>query len=146
MKSQEIKELVEKETGLDLKTRTRETSYLIARGLFFSLCRKNTIETFDQLSKYYSGDHATVVHSVSKFYDTYSKEKNVMRTFEKLDKIINGIEDVINPNAYSISPELVTMLVDEIKHLDECDVIDLIKFRIKPYCLMIKNNKNESRN
>ena len=136
MTSDEIKELVESKTSLVLKTKIRTTEYNIARGLFFSLCRKNTNETSTRLSSYYNNNHTSVLRAVSTFDNVYYHDKEVKAMFIELDGIINKKQPRVT-STFGLSEEMLRLVVNEIKDYDDCDIINLIEYRIKPYSKML---------
>lgn len=146
MTSNEIKELVEIETGIEISEKTRLIKNVIIRSIFFALCRKNTLESYESLSHYYTGKHSTTLLSVRKFHSVYSQEPKVMETFTKLDSIINGID--YTPIKQEIKTKKIVeskwdrdvfnILHDHIKTYSDEDIMNLIEYRIKPYSKMIK--------
>jgi len=100
-----IRELVEHETGYDLKDtkRTRERVYI--RSVYFKLCKKNTLASLQKIGLSVNKDHSTVLHGIRLYDETltrwekayvelYNKVENRLRN-KKQDKVLQ-LQEVRN--------------------------------------------------
>ena len=84
----DIKHLVERETGIDLSLRSRRRHLVYARFLFFKLARNHTSHTFKDIGRFINKDHASVLHGVKQF-------DNIIREYEdELYKIYIKIDTI----------------------------------------------------
>lgn len=91
----DIKHLVERETGVDLSLRSRIRHLVYARFLFFKLARDHTSHTFKDIGRFINKDHASVLHGIKQFdnvireyedelYEIYIKIDTICKTKRKL--------------------------------------------------------------
>lgn len=64
---QDIKQLVENETKLNLQTKTRKKEYVFARAIYFRLCKEFTTYSLASIGSTVNKDHATVLHGLKIF-------------------------------------------------------------------------------
>ena len=64
-----IKEVIEKMTSLDLVKENRKREVAYVRFVACKLCRELTYEGFEQISKTFNRNHATVIHGINRFND-----------------------------------------------------------------------------
>ena len=107
-----IKDLVIKESGIDIGERTRRREVVEIRGLFFHVTKTlKPLSTFNSMGKSVGVDHTTVMHSMGMF-DTYSK----------YNKVLNSLKETII-NRYRIERKFYQ------KHTID-DEIDLLEKRL----------------
>jgi hypothetical protein len=78
-----IKDLVIKESGIDISKRTRQRSVIEMRSLFYNVAKTlKPMESYSAIGKSVGVNHATVLHSLGMFevYTTYNKELNKLKT------------------------------------------------------------------
>jgi hypothetical protein len=77
-----IKDLVIKESGIDIGEKTRRREVIEMRGLFFHVTKTlKPLSTFNSMGKSVGVNHATVIHSMGMFdtYSKYNKELNRLK-------------------------------------------------------------------
>jgi chromosomal replication initiation ATPase DnaA len=77
-----IKDLVIKESGIDISEKTRRREVVEVRGLFFHVTKTlKPLSTFNSMGKSVGVNHATVIHSMGMFdtYSKYNKELNRLK-------------------------------------------------------------------
>jgi len=98
MRSKDITRIVKQyfDTDFTVKTRDRRTIYM--RALNNALCRRYTNESLSVIGRnYYSGDHATVLHSIKMFNDNYIYQTSpidMKKSYIDLELMLEGTEDV----------------------------------------------------
>jgi len=98
MRSKDITRIVKQyfDTDFTVKTRDRRTIYM--RALNNALCRRYTNESLSMIGRnYYSGDHATVLHSIKMFNDNYIYQTSpidMKKAYIDLELMLEGTEDV----------------------------------------------------
>jgi len=98
MRSKDITRIVKQyfDTDFTVKTRDRRTIYM--RALNNALCRRYTNESLSVIGRnYYSGDHATVLHSIKMFNDNYIYQTSpidMKKAYIDLELMLEGTEDV----------------------------------------------------
>jgi hypothetical protein len=78
-----IKDLVIKESGIDISKRTRQRSVIEMRSLFYNVAKTlKPMESYTAIGRSVGVNHATVLHSLGMFevYTTYNKELNKLKT------------------------------------------------------------------
>lgn len=94
-----IKDLLIKESGIDVSKRTREREVIEMRGLFFNVVRTlKPTASLNSMGKSVGVHHATVMHSIAMF-DVYSKYN---KDLEKLKEIITK-RYILEHRFYAIS-------------------------------------------
>ena len=103
---EEIKNLVESKTRLNLKRNTRKREYVYARALFFKLCDRYLDVTSSALGNFLGKDHATVLHHRKTTYNYIEKEPRFFKAYKYictiLDKDIKDLDDEIIHDACSL--------------------------------------------
>lgn len=112
-----IQKCVEQVTGLDLATRTRKHEYIIARTIYYKICRELTLYSYGDIGGILNKDHSTVLHAIKNFKrDVAGDETN----FKKYH------------SAFTIAEKILSERYDELKEGE------------KLHILMSKNVKLES--
>lgn len=78
-----IKDLVIKESGIDISKKSRQRSVIEMRSLFYNVAKTlKPMESYSAIGKSVGVNHATVLHSLGMFevYTTYNKELNKLKT------------------------------------------------------------------
>ena len=98
MRSKDITRIVKQYFDTDFTVKSREDELVYIRALNNVLCRKYTKESYRVIGRnYYCGDHATILHSVKMFNDTYVHQTspiNMKKAFTELEFILDNTEDV----------------------------------------------------
>lgn len=85
----EIRLLVEQEFGFSIVNNSRKQEYVLARAVFFAVCRKFTKASFADMGKAVGKDHATAIHGV-KIFESFNIQpklyKNQIDTYNVLAK------------------------------------------------------------
>ena len=82
-----IKEIVEKETGVNLSNPSRRSELVYVRALYFNLCREYTMHPLEVIGKSVGKHHATVMHGIKLFRDWIDQhETKYIEIYEKLDQ------------------------------------------------------------
>lgn len=84
----DIKYLVERETGLDLSLQSRRRHLVYARFIFFKLARTHTSHSLDDIGRFINKDHASVLHGVKQFENVIREyEDDLYKIYIKIDTI-----------------------------------------------------------
>lgn len=84
-----IKEAVEQETGYDLTDQRRIREHVYTRAVYFTLCRNNTLASFQSIGKTVNKNHATVLHGVRLYEDTLERfDKTYSELYKRLQNKI----------------------------------------------------------
>jgi hypothetical protein len=78
-----IKDLVIKESGIDISKKSRQRNVIEVRSLFYNVAKTlKPMESYTAIGKSVGVNHATVLHSLAMFevYTTYNKELNKLKT------------------------------------------------------------------
>tara|TARA_Y100001937_G_scaffold20569_1_gene28700 strand:+ start:740 stop:1195 length:456 start_codon:yes stop_codon:yes gene_type:complete len=102
-----IKNIVEKEFGVDITKRTRRKKYVEARAIYYGLLRDYTTFGFTRIGRSIEKDHATVLHGHRNLQDWLVVDKRIMEIYNKLESKLKQIL-AENPKAFT-----------EIKETDE---------------------------
>jgi len=96
-----VKDLIIKESGIDITERKRYRNLIELRSLFFNVARKvSPISSYSAIGKSVGVDHATVLHSL-KMFDVYLKynkglnelKDNVIKRF-KIENKFYGVKTI----------------------------------------------------
>ncbi len=66
----QIELAVTKELGINISRNTRKREFVYGRAIYFKLCREYTKLSLDDIGKTMDMDHASVVHAISKVFDS----------------------------------------------------------------------------
>jgi hypothetical protein len=83
----QIKNVIEKETGIRINTKKRLRYIVDLRKMFFYIARKHTDISLSYLGAYLNRDHATALHNINSaknLIETEPKFKNKLLKLEKL--------------------------------------------------------------
>lgn len=98
MRSKDITRIVKQYFDTDFTVKTRDRRIIYMRALNNALCRRYTIESLSMIGRnYYSGDHATVLHSIKMFNDNYIYQTSpidMKKAYIDLELMFEGTEDV----------------------------------------------------
>ena len=98
MRSKDITRIVKQYFDTDFTVKSRKDELVYIRALNNALCRKYTKESYRVIGEnYYCGDHATILHSIKMFNDTYIHQTspiNMKKAFTELEFILDNTEDV----------------------------------------------------
>ena len=84
----DIKYLVERETGLDLSLKSRKRHLVDARCVFFRLARDHTRHSLQDIGRFVSKDHATVLHGIRQFDNVIREyEDELFKIYVKIDAL-----------------------------------------------------------
>ena len=87
-----IKEIVEKETRINLSNPSRKTELVYVRALYFNLCREYTMHPLEVIGKSVGKHHATVLHGIKLFRDWIDQhETKYIELYEKLDREVRKV-------------------------------------------------------
>jgi hypothetical protein len=85
-----IKEIVEKETGVNLSNPSRRSELVYVRALYYNLCREYTLHSLEAIGKSVGKNHATVLHGIKLFRDWIDQhEERYIKAYEKMDKLVS---------------------------------------------------------
>jgi len=98
MRSKDITRIVKQYFDTDFTVKTRDRRIIYMRALNNALCRRYTNESLSVIGRnYYSGDHATVLHSIKMFNDNYIYQTSpidMKKAYIDLELMLEGTEDV----------------------------------------------------
>ena len=98
MRSKDITRIVKQYFDTDFTVKTRDRRIIYMRALNNALCRRHTNESLSMIGRnYYSGDHATVLHSIKMFNDNYIYQTSpidMKKAYIDLELMFEGTEDV----------------------------------------------------
>ena len=91
MTIEEIKAAVEQELGIEnLGVKSRQYDYVIARTMYFVLCKRHTSATLSVIGKLVNRDHSSVCHGIKIYNDIwmnnvsqFKRELVTMQTIEE---------------------------------------------------------------
>lgn len=113
----EIKELVENEFGFSITNNSRKQEYVLARAVFYGVCRQFTRASLNDIAKAVGKNHATAIHGMKIFrsfniqpklyktqIDTYkvlaseldNNPKEEITILERIKEEIQQVEDKYN--------------------------------------------------
>ena len=95
-----IKNIVEKEFGLDITKRTRRREYVEARAIYYGLLRDYTTLGLANIGRSIKKNHATVLHGQRNLKDWLVVDKRIMEIYSKLEGKLKRIV-AENPKAFS---------------------------------------------
>ena len=95
-----IKNIVEKEFGLDITKRTRRREYVEARAIYYGLLRDYTTLGLANIGRSIKKNHATVLHGQRNLKDWLVVDKRIMEIYSKLEGKLQRIV-AENPKAFS---------------------------------------------
>jgi hypothetical protein len=93
MKSIEIIGLVMKYFDKDIIVKSRERYIIYIRAIANKLCKKYTKDTLQKIGSCTNSNHATVLHSINSFDNTYKYQTepfNVQEAFDDIEEIIKS--------------------------------------------------------
>ena len=98
MRSKDITRIVKQYFDTDFTVKTRDRRIIYMRALNNALCKRYTNESLSMIGRnYYSGDHATVLHSIKMFNDNYIYQTSpidMKKAYIDLELMLEGTEDV----------------------------------------------------
>lgn len=75
----EIRELVEQEFGFSIVNNSRKQQYVLARAVFFAVCRKFTKASLYDIGRAVGKDHATAIHGI-KIFESFNIQPKLYKT------------------------------------------------------------------
>lgn len=81
---EEIRELIEANTGINLSTKTRKIEFVYARAIYFLLCREKTNLSLNKIGQTLGKDHATVLHAIKMIEDVYFQDPYFCNMYENI--------------------------------------------------------------
>jgi hypothetical protein len=107
MNLNQIKEVVEQETEINLLNKTRKQEIVYARSVYYKLCKTHTRSSLTRIGASVKKNHATVLHGI-KLYDNvisrYDDAKEYKEIHNKLDRLFrrlnNTTEKIVDPANY----------------------------------------------
>jgi hypothetical protein len=115
----EIKDLVDKELGLDISRNTRKQDYVFARVIYYKLARDYTSYSLSTIGSLLGKDHATVLHGV-RLFESFNQVPNAYRKqLEAFEKINSKLDTMDLKNEESIVTRLLREKNDIIERLSE---------------------------
>lgn len=100
IKLYEIKNLVESEIKLDLKTKNRQRRYVIGRFIYGKLARDYTSETLMDIALQIERDHTSIVHYLKTFDSFYRFDNNFRKIYDKLEEQLQQIVKIKSTRTY----------------------------------------------
>ena len=148
---EDIKELIEKFTNLDLETKSRERKYVDARIIAYKLTRDLTNSTYNSIGNLYKKNHASIIHGVKKF-DILKNQldfKKYMEIYERCLSIL--LELKYEPTEtkrvkFIYDKELtpIQRLVGDLTEEQEKELIELITIRKKSWEWKTQENNTKT--
>ena len=80
IKIEKIKQFVDRYYGFNIEKNTRKDEYIIARTMYYFLSRTYTSQPLSDIGGLLNRDHSTVIHSLSKNHEFYSKYNNTYKS------------------------------------------------------------------
>jgi hypothetical protein len=137
--SKEIFKIVSSRLNFDIAKKSRQRQYIYGRGIANKLSKELTCEGLQMISKNYSNDHATVLHSVNQFETNYSKYIDpfkVLNVYNELYLIIQNKFNILNDDEI--------LLFNSNVRIDNLESkIALLEFEIQSYEMNNVVLKNE---
>jgi hypothetical protein len=125
-----VKDLIIKETGIDIAKRTRQREVIELRSLFYKVAKElKPISSYSSIGKCVGCHHATVLHSLGMFevYSKYNKSLNKIKGIvTKRFKLENGLYGIKAINKEIEDLELRIIELKELKEFLEKDEKDLV--------------------
>tara|TARA_R100000353_G_scaffold126523_3_gene89841 strand:- start:1559 stop:1999 length:441 start_codon:yes stop_codon:yes gene_type:complete len=86
-----IRTAVQDEFKINIKRKTRKHIYVVARTIYFKLCRDYTNYSLQRIGLTLGKDHATVMHAIDNIFESW----NFCQKYSKRDKKYINIYDKI---------------------------------------------------
>jgi len=103
MKTEEIKQLVEIETKMNLSHHSRIRDRVYARAVYFKLCKEHTLFPLSVIGKTVGKHHASVIHGLKIFNEiicNYETENGFYEIYIKLDKLLQKSNNIREKDMY----------------------------------------------
>tara|TARA_R110000803_G_scaffold209356_2_gene278860 strand:+ start:230 stop:688 length:459 start_codon:yes stop_codon:yes gene_type:complete len=123
--TQEIKESIEKRTGLDLGLKNRRREFVYCRSIYFKLCTENTELSITDIASTLNLNHATVLYSLKNTFPLimdYEPKYSMMYKALKSPELIENVHD-----KYISLKEDYEALVESKKPNEDRDLMEIIK-------------------
>jgi hypothetical protein len=105
-----IRTAVQDEFKLNIKRKTRRHIYVVARTVYFKLCRDYTSFSLQGIGTTLKKDHATVLHAVDNIFESWVFCKDYSAKDEKYINIYNKIKKRLDTDLNSIKKKTVVSL------------------------------------
>jgi len=92
MEIETIKQLVNKNTKVNIDTRRRHRDIVEARALYYKLCREYTFKSLSEIGKSVSRDHATVLWGLKNFENWANQNVALKSTYLNIKTKIETIQ------------------------------------------------------
>ena len=80
-----IKELVEKETGIDITEKTHKRPVVYARAMYFKLCRDKTNHNLHEIGESVGRHHTSVLHAIREVWpEAMAYNEDFRFTYDRL--------------------------------------------------------------
>ena len=154
-----IREVVEKNTGLDISKKTHIREYVEARWVYFTLAKEYTFFSLSAIGKVLDKDHSTVLHGLRKFKEINNTSGFLRTNYINSKSIIDNIgspvlDNDINARNLTEIKRLKSLIIDlessnrkrfKNKHLlrlinsDDETITNFCETRLKPFFKMLDN-------
>ena len=125
-----VKDLIIKETGIDIAKKTRQREVIELRSLFYKVAKEvKPNSSYSAIGKCVGYNHATVLHSLGMFevYSKYNKSLNIIKGIvTKRFKLENRFYGINSINKEIEDLELRIIELKELKEFLENDKKDLV--------------------
>ena len=88
-----IRTAVQDEFKINIKSKCRQTNYVVARTIYFKLCKDFTGKSYDFIGSTLKKNHATVLHAVKNIYSCWEFCKTTSQDDQKNINIFNKIKN-----------------------------------------------------
>jgi hypothetical protein len=85
---EDIKFVIEKETGYNINTKRRYRHLVDSRKMFYYIARKHTDSSLSILGKFLKRDHATALHNINSAKNLIETEPSFKIKLFKLEEIV----------------------------------------------------------
>lgn len=96
-----IRQVIEKETGVDLDVKSRKSNIVLARRMYYKILKLHTNKLGTNMSLDAIGktlklnqDHATILHQIKMFDIDYEQNKSFNAMFRKVMNILDGVIEI----------------------------------------------------
>ena len=88
-----IRDIIEKETGINLDIATRKREAVLARRMYYTILKRQTKMSLNDIGATLKlkQDHATVLHQTKMFDRDYEQDKMFRISFKRIMNVIDGV-------------------------------------------------------
>lgn len=158
MTIEEIKEVVDEVFKTDLNTKSRETSDIVPKFVYYTLARRYTKETFQSVANITGCTHSAVINGIKKLDNILDAYPNYKSHFIECESIVleNSTQEdtpyylrlkqafdekveIVGGKIHSpLKRRLILSITDELLKLSNESILDFKNYRLKPYLSMLK--------